>query len=143
MGFSKIATGNNFVIGILEGLVTIFGPNSIVKQDLSIITDATDVFAADDIAFAIRGDGTLTGFGSMRNERLPILMALGPIKTVCITPDSVVCLQQDGALKAWGTGASRIPADLLTSKVTSISTHVFDVTATLENGQLIQFNLRE
>jgi hypothetical protein len=143
MGFQKIATGNNFVIAILDGgLVTVFGTNQEVKSKYFLIEDGVDVFAADDVAFVTLSTGTLVGFGSDRNQRLPIPVEIKDAKQVCITPDYVLCLEKDGTLKSWGVGTPAIPNEIMASKITSVSNQLYDVTVTLENGQTVQWNLR-
>jgi hypothetical protein len=142
MGFQKIATGNNFVIAVLDGgLVSIFGTNTTVKSNYALVEDAVDVFAADDIAFVIRSNGIIVGFGSTRNDRLPVPYDIQNAKSICIGPDYVLCLCSDGTLKHWGTGENMIPNTLMNNKIVSVSNQGFEVTVTLENGQLVQWNL--
>ena len=142
MGFQKIATGNNFVIAILEtGLVTVFGTNQVVKSNYVLVEDGVDVFAGKDIAFVIRSNGNVIGFGSRENDRLPVPYDIQNAKSVSITDDYVLCLCTDGTLKGWGSGQNSIPPELMNSKIVSVSTQGFQVTATLENGQLVQWNL--
>lgn len=141
MGFQKIATGNNFVIAILEGgYLTLFGTNEIMKSKYVPIPNVTDVFAGENLAFVITSDGSLTGFGSEENQRLPISVEVQNAKQVCIAPDYVLCLQQDGYLKTWGTGSPAIPPELMNTKIASISNYLGEFSVILENGQLIQWS---
>jgi alpha-tubulin suppressor-like RCC1 family protein len=142
MGFQRIATGNNFVAAVFDtGLLTVFGTNTIVKSAYLSVEDAVDVFAADDIVFAIRSNGMIVGFGSDRNNRLPVSYDIQNAKYICIGPDYVLCLCSDGTLKAWGSGKIDIPTEFLTNKIVSISNYNYQVTAILDNGQLLQWNL--
>lgn len=142
MAFVKVAAGNNFAIGIIDpSILTLWGTNTFMKEKFIMSENAKDVFAGRDIAFVITTDGSLYGFGSYDNARLPIPYEIVHPKFVSIQDDSVIVLEESGQVKAWGTGIEHlIPTQLFTSKVRSISHTGTNFTAILEDDTLVQWS---